>query len=162
MAFIGCLTRTKTLWTLFALTVLLTLGFGIVKYFGQFIIIDEMYAEDDIRAHIAAMTPYQRTLHAWLTGTIDVACPFAHGGFYAGMALRFFGRYRLWLAAPSCLAIPFDLMEGFAQIMLLTGHDNYMALKLIATPVKLGLFALGLCITIAAALRALKSVRKSR
>ena len=142
------LAQTKTLWITFCLTVALTAAFGLVMYFGQFGIIDEMYIAEDIRAHIDAMTPRQRMMHAWMTGTLDIAYPLAYGAFFMGMAMKYFERFGRWLALPSFLVIPADLIEGFAQIMLLTGHESFMGLKLIATPAKLTLFLLGLCITI--------------
>lgn len=143
------LSRTKTLWATFLLTIVLTIIFGIVMHVGQFGIIDEMFVAEDIRAHIDAMTPRQRTIHAWLTGTVDVIYPFAYGAFFIGVALKYFGRFGIWLALPSFLVIPCDLTEGFAQVMLLTGHDAYMDLKLIATPAKLILYIMGLLITAA-------------
>lgn len=156
------LSQTKTLRILFIITILLTLIFGGIMHFGHFAIIDEIYVEKDIRAHINAMTPDQRRLHVWLTATVDVAYPFAYGGFFIGMAVRYFRRFGPWLAVPSFLVIPTDLTEGFAQIMLLTGHDNYMGLKLFTTPLKLVLFIFGLSITAVATVIACKRGLKAR
>jgi len=142
------LAQTKTLWFTFILTVILTIIFGIVMHFGQFVIIDEMFAAKDITAHIDAMSFHQRMVHAWLTGTIDVLYPFAYGAFFIGIAVKEFGRFGFWLALPSILVIPADLVEGLAQVMLLTGQDAFMGLKLIATPIKLVLYIFGLCVTI--------------
>lgn len=144
------LSETKTLWSLFILTACLTAGFGLAMHIGEFGIIDEMYDAEHIRAHIAAMTPQQRTWHIWTTATLDVAYPFAYGGLFIGLALRAFKRRGAWLALPSLHVIPADLTEGFAQVMLLSGHDNFMGLKLVATPIKLGLFGAGLMISIVA------------
>ena len=158
MKFIVSLAQTKTLWITFWLTIALTLCFGVVMYFGQFGIIDEMYVAKYIQAHIDAMSPYQRSVHAWMTGTIDVAYPFAYGAFFIGVAVKYFGRFGLWLALPSFLVIPVDLTEGFAQIMLLTGHENFMGLKQIATQTKIVLYLSGLCITTLGLLLALKGL----
>ena len=158
MPILTYLSQTKTLWMTFWLTMVLTAAFGVVMYVGQFVIIDEMYIAEDIRAHIEAMTPRQRIIHAWMTGTLDVAYPLAYGAFFIGIAIKYFRRFGLWLALPSILVIPTDLIEGFAQIMLLTGHDSFMGLKLIATPAKLVFFLLGLCITIVGLLLAAKRV----
>lgn len=146
--FLAVLSQTRLLWASFIATIVLTISFGIVIYLGDFGIIDEMYIADDIRAHIDAMLPAQRVLHAWMTGTLDVAYPFAYGAFFIGVAVRFLGRLGPWFALPGILVIPADLTEGFAQIMLLTGHDGFMALKVVATQIKLTLFLSGLLITI--------------
>ncbi len=151
------LSKTKTLWATFALTLILTLSFGLVMFIWQFGIIDEMYIAEDIREHIEGMTKQQRTVHAWMTGTLDVAYPFAYGAFFIGIALRYFGRFGIYLAIPSLLCIPADLTEGLAQIMLLTGHEGWMTVKLIATPIKLALFITGLLITLAGLALALKA-----
>jgi hypothetical protein len=55
------------------------------------------------------------------------------------------------------LVIPADLLEGGAQIMLLTGHEGFMPLKLIMTPTKLLLFGSGLVITLAGLLNLLRN-----
>ncbi len=142
------LAQTKTLWFTFILTLLLTVAFVVVMQVWQFGLIDEMYNAADIKAHIAAMSPTQRTVHAWTTGTLDVAYPLCYGAFFIGVALKSFGRFGFVLALPSLLVIPVDLTEGFSQIMLLGGHNEYMGLKIIATPLKLGLFGLGLVIAL--------------
>ena len=147
------LSRPRTLWFTFISTVALTLTFGVVMKVWDFGIIDEMYHAEKIRAHIDAMNPQQRSVHAWMTGTLDVAYPLIYGAFFIGVAVKAFGRYALWLALPSIGVIPADLIEGFAQIMLLTGHENFMAVKLIATPTKLVLFVTGLLISVIGLLR---------
>ena len=128
-------------------------------------IIDEMFDPAQISHHIEFMTPTQRCVHAWLTGTVDVAYPFAYASFFVGIAIRFFGRIGPWLAIPSFLVIPTDLLEGFAQIMLLNGYDSYLQLKVVVTPIKLVLFLTGLVVTIAGLLRGLRrrlQARKTR
>ena len=143
------LTRNRILWATFLTTLALTVMFGVVMQIWQFEIIDEMYVADQILAHIDAMTPEQREVHAWLTATIDVAYPLAYGGFFIGVALKAFPRAGLLLALPSMLVIPTDLIEGFAQVMLLSGDASYIDIKVAATPIKLMLFVVGLVITLA-------------
>ena len=150
------LSKTKTLWITFILTLVLTACFGLVMHIWQFGIIDEMFVADDIRAHILAMSQTQRTVHAWMTGSLDVAYPFAYGGFFIGIAIRYFGKYGIYLVVPSLLCIIADLSEGVAQIMLLTGHEAWMGVKLIATPIKLSLFIMGALIALAGLVLALK------
>jgi len=143
------------------MTLALTLCFGIVMYVGGFGIIDEMYNVRDIEDHIKAMEPAQRSAHAWLTGTVDVIYPFAYGAFFIGIAIRYFGRFGPLLALPSLLVIPADLTEGYAQVMLLTGHEQFMDLKVMATPIKLVLFLTGLAITLVGLGLALKGRRNT-
>jgi hypothetical protein len=151
------LSKSRTLWLTFAATLMLTLVFGVVMHVWKFHIIDEMFNAGQITDHIAAMSPEQRHVHAWLTGTIDVAYPFAYSAFFIGVAVRSFGLNGVLLSIPSVLVIPADLLEGGAQIMLLTGHEGFMPLKLIMTPTKLLLFGSGLVITLAGLLNLLRN-----
>lgn len=155
MSILYYLSQTKVLWTTFLLTLALTLCFGVIMNLYQFGIIDEMFVASDIRAHIESMSLQQRRVHAWMTGTLDVLYPFAYGAFFVGVAFRYFARYRLWLIIPGILVIPFDLTEGFAQVMLLVGNADYMALKIGATQGKLLLYITGLVITAVGLLKAL-------
>ena len=45
------------------------------------------------REIVAGMTEAQRNAHFWVTVLLDTAYPLAYGGFFAAMALRFFGRF---------------------------------------------------------------------
>lgn len=142
------LTKTTTLRMTFLATILMTIGFGLVMHIWDFVIIDEMYVAETITEHLASMTPTQKVVHAWMTGTLDVAYPFAYGAFFIGMALRFYGSKGPYLALPSIAVIPVDLCEGMIQIMLLNGNESLLWLKEIVTPLKLGLFIIGLSIAI--------------
>jgi len=44
--------------------------------------------------------------------TLDVIYPLAYGSLFAGVALRFFSQYGVYLALPALLAIPVELIEG--------------------------------------------------
>lgn len=143
------LTRPTVLWINFLVTLALTAVFGIVMYVWGFEIIDEMYVADEILAHIAEMTALQKSVHIWLTATVDVIYPFTYGAFFIGIALKAFRRAGVWFALPSILVIPVDLFEGFAQVMLLNGNDVWIGAKTVATPTKLALFFSGVLITLA-------------
>eukprot|EP00510_Aplanochytrium_minuta_P004544 CAMPEP_0184006532 /NCGR_PEP_ID=MMETSP0954-20121128/753_1 /TAXON_ID=627963 /ORGANISM="Aplanochytrium sp, Strain PBS07" /LENGTH=112 /DNA_ID=CAMNT_0026285107 /DNA_START=283 /DNA_END=621 /DNA_ORIENTATION=- len=96
------------------------------------------------------MTPTQRRVHMIMTATIDVLYPFAYASFFVGVALKAFpGVEGTFLSLPSILCVPTDLLEGYSQVMLLAGYNDYMSLKTRTTPIKLFLFTLGLVITIA-------------
>lgn len=146
------LTKTTTLWTTFAATIVMTVLFGVIMKVWDFTIIDEMSDPAAISAHIDAMTATQRNVHAWMTGTLDVAYPLAYGAFFVGMALRFLGRWRMVLALPGVLVVPVDLLEGVIQILALTGVDSVIWAKAYVTPLKLFLWfaALGVAVLAAA------------
>ncbi len=144
------LTRSSTLWILFAAFVLISLAFGVVMMTWEFVMIDEMSNPEAIRTHLASMTQEQKNVHLWTTATLDVLYPFAYGLLFAGMALRFFGPLGPLLAAPSFLVIPFDLAEGAVQVLTLSGDDRLLWLKVYVTPIKLGLFLFGLFATLIA------------
>jgi hypothetical protein len=156
------LSQVRTIWSTFLATLVLTVTFGVVMHLWQFQIIDEMFVAEDISAHIAAMSLEQRSVHAWLTGTVDVAYPFAYAAFFIGVVIKSFDRKWMWLALPSILVVPADLVEGFAQVMLLNGHETFMPIKVIATPVKLALFLSGLAITISGLVMMLKNRLQNR
>ena len=117
------LTRTRTLWFAFFLTLTLTAIFGIVMHVWQFQIIDEMWNPAKIAAHIEAMSPAQRRAHAWLTGTVDVLYPFAYTALFLGMAMKYFRGAGWKLYAPIVGTIPFDLTEGLVQVLALNGYE---------------------------------------
>ena len=134
----------------------MTAMFGVVMAIWDFSIIDEMSDPVVIAAHIDAMTPTQRNVHSWMTGTLDVAYPLAYGAFFVGMALRFFGRWRALLALPGVMVVPVDLTEGVIQILALQGMDGIVWAKAYITPLKLYLWFAALGISILAAAIALK------
>lgn len=143
------LLKNKTLlWTLFAITLLITISFAIVMQVWGFMLIDEMFKADQIADHIAAMSEKQKQVHIWTTATLDVLYPLAYGSLFAGIALKAFGRAGIWLALPSLLCIPVDLSEGYAQVMLLAGNHEFMNLKTAVTPIKFALFIAGLVISV--------------
>lgn len=151
------LTQTKVLWTLLAITIATTVAFGVVMQIWDFMLIDEMYDAEQISSHIAAMTDTQKDVHIWTTVSLDVLYPLVYGPLFAGVALKAFGKNGLLLALPSLLCIPADLTEGFAQVMLLSGHADYMGLKTTMTPIKFLLFIPGFLIAIVGAVKLWRS-----
>lgn len=122
-----------------------------------FFIIDEMYTAPDILAHVSAMTPLQRHVHMWMTATLDALYPFTYGAFLIGMANKAFpAKAAFWLSLPAVFCISVDLIEGYAQVMLLIGgHDEYVELKTVVTPLplKLILFCTSLVVSLVGASR---------
>ena len=141
--------KPATLWLLFGATVLITLAFPPLAASWELTLLDGVASPDRVRELIAGMTPEQRTAHAWITGTLDVAYPLVYGSFFAGMALRFFPRVGAGLGAFIALVIPVDLFEGLVQILALTGQADWVATKAFVTPLKVGLFLAGALVALA-------------
>lgn len=66
------------------------------------------------------------------------------------MAWRYLGTLGKWVAPLSLICIPVDLIEGFSQLMLLTGSLEYLELKTIVTQIKLALYLPGLAFALVA------------
>ena len=141
------LSKPQILWTNFIAVLALAAGFVWVMAAYDFQIIDEMFNPKQILSHVEAMNAEQRLAHAWTTGTLDVLFPFAYGGLFIGLAIRYFEDFGPWLAASSVLVIPVDLIEGLVQILLLNGVHNIVWIKAVVTPLKLLLFQGGLVIS---------------
>lgn len=150
------LTRTSTIWISGLLFLALTIAFGIVIDIYNLHIIDEIADPDKVRAVIASMTPEQRSAHFYMTLILDMPYPLAYGVFFAGLALRFFGKAGVWLALPAFICIPADLVENTVQMVVLAGHENWLWLKVFMTPLKLATFIPASLIAIAALAIALK------
>lgn len=149
------LTRPKSLWFTFFWTVLLTVCFPIVASQWQLVFLDALSSPAEVRTQLMAFSATQKTVHAWSTGTLDVAYPFAYGLLFAGTALRFFKRLGPYLALPGFLAIPVDLAEGVVQVLALTDTADLLTAKAWLTPLKLLLFTGGLAIALFAWFRCL-------
>lgn len=150
------LSRTSTIWISGLLFLGLTIAFGIVIRIYDLHIIDEIADPDAVRAVIASMTPEQRSAHFYMTLILDMPYPLAYGAFYAGLALRFFGKAGAWLALPAFVCIPADLVENTVQLVVLAGHEKWLWLKAFMTPLKLVTFIAASLVAIAALLVALK------
>lgn len=144
----ACLTKTNTLWILFVTTLVLFFGFRIVSSVWGFTFIDSISSPEELRSILAGMSAEQKISHAWATCTLDVAFPVSAGLLFAGVALRFFPKYGIYLALPGLLAIPTDLFEGVIQVLALTDTADLLDLKAIVTPVKAVLLLSGLAIAI--------------
>ncbi len=138
----------KALWISFVATVLCSIAFPVVA--GQFgiTLLDAISDPEQCRAVLATMSDSQRSLHAWITGTLDVVYPAAYGALFVGSAYRFFPSVGRWLAAPILLLVPVDLLEGLVQILALTDTVDWLGAKALLTPAKLVLFYFGLIVTL--------------
>lgn len=151
----------RALWVFFALTLILTAAFIAAMSIWDFTVIDEMYHADQIQSHVELMSPLQRRVHIIVTATLDVLYPLIYGGLFAGLCLNAFPKYK-WLAAPALICIPVDLLEGVSQIRILQGHMSWIDVKVIVTPIKLGLFFAALLLALLAVLKISLQWQQSR
>lgn len=144
------ITRTPVLWTLFALTIALTLGFGVLapSVGGQFL--DMASQPDQTRALFEAMTPSERNAHFWITVLMDTAYPLSFGLFFAGMAWRFFGKWGPLAAIPGFAVLIVDLTENTLQALTLSGAAYVLEPKAWISPLKMNLFYLAALIALVA------------
>lgn len=141
------LTHSTTLWVLFVLFLLETAGFGVIMHLYDFVIIDEMSDPEAVRHHVEEMTGLQRSVHAWMTATLDVAYPLTYGALFAGLTIRVL---KPVFAIPAIAVIPTDLVEGFVQVLALNGNYELLWLKAFVTPAKLILFGVAIVIALVA------------
>lgn len=142
------LSETRMLWISFIATVLLTIIFQIlVNQFGL-VLLDALSDSTEVRIAISTMSEQQRQIHAWMTGTLDIAYPMAYGALFIGSAYKFFPSKGFLLAVPAILCIPVDLIEGVVQILALMGLVDWTQLKEFLTPLKNLLFVAGALLTI--------------
>lgn len=144
------ITSDGALWFLFAATLAITASFPFVSEYWQLTLLDGISSPPDARAVVAEMTSQQKSAHAWITATLDVAYPIAYGGLFAGTALRFFGRSGRYAAIPAFAVVPTDLAEGVVQVLALTDTVDWLGAKALLTPLKMLLFFSGMGVTVAA------------
>jgi hypothetical protein len=130
------LKQTKTLWLLFLATIALAIGFQLSTPSAGGALLDvstTLAASEDL---LQAMSAPQKRAHLWITVLLDIPFPFAYGGLFLGLCLRYGGRYSLYLAAPAFLVIPVDLIENTVQFIALLGNETLLPAKAYLTPAK--------------------------
>lgn len=146
------LTRTPVIWSLGLATVALTVAFGFWIRAYDLHILDRISSADEIKAVVAAMSDVQKTSHWWMTLVLDYAYPLAYGGFFAGLALRGFGKLGVLAAIPAFICIVADIIENTAQLMILKGMESPIAIKTVMTPLKVWTFLIAAVIALVALL----------
>jgi hypothetical protein len=141
-------TATSTLWILFVSTVLITASFLVVAPMWDLRLLDSISDPDEVRTVLAGMSDTQKSAHAWITATLDVAYPLIYGTFFGAVALHFFPRHQ-WMALPALLVIPVDLLEGIVQVSALLGMADWVDAKAVLTPLKMWLFYAALAVSVA-------------
>ena len=103
-------------------------------------IIDEISSPEKVKTVLAAQTPAQHDAHFWMTLLMDIPYPFAYGIFFAGLIMFTFKKWGRILALPAFICIPADTIENISQLFILRGDMGPLAVKAIATPIKLGTY----------------------
>ncbi len=155
MQFQQYLVKTSTLASLFGVMILLMFSVAALVNRFEVTLVDEIIDPDAVRAIIAAMDDKQRMVHVFITGTLDLILPFVYGALFAGAALRFYPQVGKVFAALVLLAVPCDLIEGMVQILALTGAMDFLAVKMVVTPVKIVMFLLGALLLVVGVVKSL-------
>ncbi|ABI78147.1 hypothetical protein HNE_0956 [Hyphomonas neptunium ATCC 15444] len=146
------LTRAPILWALFLLMILAGAAFQIFAPQVGGAYLDMVADPGEVRALFEGLSPEQKTAHFWVTVLVDTLFPLSFGLLFAGMALRFFGRWGKLAALPGFAVIIFDLTENTVQALALSGTADALDAKAWLTPLKFGLFWLAAAIALIAAL----------
>ena len=138
----------RVIFAAFVIFMLIGAGFGIWSGRYDLIMLDQISDAENVRSALAAMTPEQKSAHWWMTLVLDYAYPLAYGAFFVGITLRFFGGAGAWLSIPAIAAALADVVGNTIQLMLLSGNESLLWLKVIMTQVKFGAFLLAALIAL--------------
>jgi hypothetical protein len=156
------LKRTPVIWGLFVAAILIWLGFSIFAEAVGGTFLDTIANEERSRTLIAGLSEVQRSAHFRVTIFLDTAFPIAYGGFFAGMALRFFGKYGPIAALPALATAIVDLTENTVQALALSGAADALDAKAWLTPLKFDLFFLAAAIALIALVIAVVNIFRKR
>lgn len=159
---IAFLKRTPVIWALFVAQLLIGLGFGLFSGAVGGTLLDTITQGDQARSLVASLTEAQRFAHFWVTVLLDTAYPLAYGGFFAAMALRFFGKFGRLAALPALATIIVDLTENTVQALALSGAADVLDAKDWLTPLKFGLFFFAAAIALVALVIAVVNLFRKR
>ena len=141
------LSENRSLWIAFGATILITIAFLITGSMWGITFLDTISDPSEVRLAISTMSPDQRTVHVWITATLDVAYPLAFGALFIGSAYKFYKSFGRLIALPSFVLVPTDLLEGVVQVLALTGTADLVDAKAVLTPLKTILLLLGITTT---------------
>ncbi|WP_430404019.1 hypothetical protein [Hyphomonas sp.] len=156
------LKRTPIIWALFVAQLLTGFGFGIFNGAVGGTYLDMITQGEHARSLVASLSDAQRCAHFWVTVLLDTAYPLAYGGFFAAMALRFWGRFGRLAALPAIATIIVDLTENTVQALALSGAADVLDAKDWLTPLKFGLFCLAAAIALIALVIAVVNIFRKR
>jgi len=132
----------------FVLMVLCGLGFGIFSADYGGVLLDEAMSEAGALATLADMTTAEKNSHFWITVLLDSAYPFCYGAFFIGAIARLAGEHRVWAIWPNIIGVDCDFVENIVQAMALSGNTDWLWLKDIVAPLKMGALAVGLLLIV--------------
>lgn len=159
---IAVLKRTPVIWALFVAQLLIGLGFGLFSDAVGGTLLDTITQGDQARSLVASLTEAQRSAHFWVTVLLDTAYPLAYGGFFAAMALRFYGKSGRLAALPALATIIVDLTENTVQALALSGAADVLDAKDWLTPLKFGLFFVAAAIALVVLIIAVVNLFRKR
>tara|TARA_R110002074_G_C12243227_1_gene639484 strand:+ start:179 stop:682 length:504 start_codon:yes stop_codon:yes gene_type:complete len=133
---LGLLRRPAVIILSFLVAIALVFGFQAWTPLVGGEILDRVASVEATTALLSSMTEAQKDSHFWMTLLLDYAFPVAYGAFFAGLALRFPGRFGVALAIPAFLVFGFDVAENTVQLIALTGEHGLLFLKALLTPAK--------------------------
>ena len=79
---------------------------------------------------------------------MDVAYPLAYGALFMVSAYAFYERLGRYIAIVLLVVVPTELLEGVIQVLALTNSADFVEAKAVLTPLKTGLFLLGIVTTL--------------
>lgn len=138
------------LWFLFGATLACVYGFNLWGPSAGGVLLDTLATEVDVQAQLDVMSLEEKNSHFWMTLILDMIFPIVYGGFFAGVALRFFEGKAKWLAVPAFTVALIDVAENTVQLFLLNDVGGLIALKPILTPAKFTLFNVAALIAVVA------------
>jgi len=152
------LSQTKVLWMSFGLTVLVSVAFVMLagQVNGHFM--DEALTETGALATLNGLSSAQKDFHFWVTALLDTLYPLVYGGFFAGMVARLAGGARRWAVWPGFIGVDCDFIENITQMLALSGNPNWLFLKDVVTPIKMG--GIGISLVLIAVFGALALMRR--
>lgn len=156
------LARTPVIWITFVLMLVIGVGFGLCRPMVGGAFLDMTSDPEMARTIIATMSDAQRTAHAWVTVLLDTAYPLAYGGFFGGLALRFFGPFGKYAALPALGVVVVDLTENMVQVLALADWVDALDAKAWLTPLKFGLLFLAVGIAVIALVIGLVNLVRKR
>lgn len=138
------------LWFLFVATLACVYGFSLWGPSAGGVLLDTLATEVDVQAQLDVMSVEEKNSHFWMTLILDMIFPLVYGGFFAGVALKFFEGKAAWLAVPAFLVAVIDIVENTIQLFLLQDVGGLIALKPLLTPAKFTMFNVAAVIAVVA------------
>ena len=150
MKLIQFLSRWPVILTSFVVMNIVGFGFVYVQNAVGGELLDMIWNADDAKTRLLEMSADQKSTHLWATLILDSIYPLAYGSFFIGLTARLAGMKKLWLIIPAISSVFFDFLENVVQIIGLSGHSDFLAIKNVVTPLKFTsvLVAMAIAITL--------------